>query len=155
MPVHVNGQFVLSSSRRSLWTSNEKDDVRKIWNEKLVKAISSYARFLVIARQYFVLKKKHASIETALSKYYQLFPYWEMLESQSHNIVRLSPNEGRTILTAKRALSGNPESELKLLGQHVFKKLWTNNEQILACFSVDESGQAKFKWCNLCNENDL
>ena len=151
LPVHVNGQFVLSSSRRSLWLSNEKDDARKLWNEKLIKAISSsYVRFLVIARQHFV--KHGASKEADLSSYYQLLPYWDICESQSHT--RVPQIEGRTILKAKRVLSSNPEGEWKVLGQHVFKKLWTNNVQILACFSRDQSGRTEFQWYNLHNEED-
>ena len=151
LPVHVKGQFVLSSSRRSLWLSNEKGDARKIWNEKLIKAISSsYVRFLVIARQHFV--QHTASKEADLISYYQLFPYWDICESQSHTGV--PQIEGRTIFKAKRILSSNPEGEWKVLGQHVFKKLWTNNVQILACFNCDQSGRTEFQWYNLRNEED-
>ena len=151
LPVHVNGQFVLSSSRRSLWLSNEKDDARKLWNEKVINAISSsYVRFLVNARQHFV--KHGARKEADLSSYYQLFPYWDICESQSH--IRVPQIEERTILKAKRVLSSNPEGEWKLLGQHVFKKLWTSNCQILAIFSRDQSGRTEFQWYNIHNEED-
>ena len=151
LPVHVNGQFVLSSSRRSLWLSNEEGDARKIWNEKLINAISSsYVHFLVIARQHFV--KHGASKEADLTKYYQLFPYWDICESRPHS--RVPQIEERTILKAKRVLSSNPEGEWKVLGHHVFKKLWTNNVQILACFSRDQSGRTEFQWYNLRNEED-
>ena len=162
LPVHVNGQFILSSNRRSLWTSNEEDD-KKLWNEMLVKAISSsYVHFLVTARQYFVLFKKKCvstkQLQTALSRYYKLFPYWERQQkSLPPSILTQGHGEERTILTAKRVLSGNPEGEWKLLGQLVFKKLWVNNAEILALIGHHKSGQAtgsEVKWCILHNEDD-
>ena len=160
LPVHVNGQFILSSNRRSLWTSNEEDD-KRLWNENLVEAISSsYAHFLVTARQYFVqLRKKRVStkqLQTSLSSYYQLFPYWE-LQHKSLPPSTARHGEEHTILTAKRVLSENPEGEWKFLGKLVFKKLWANNAEILASIGHHESGQArgsKVKWCILHNEDD-
>ena len=80
VPVHINGSFVLDSSRRGLWKSTNPDgghDDRSRWNAYLFEAIaSSYANFLVQARQNY-LKSTYDSWKQAiddLHNYYHLFP---------------------------------------------------------------------------------
>ena len=120
LPVHVNGQFVLNSNRRSLWRSDKNDTEKESWNDNLVQAIaSSYAHFLVHARKIYVTIPKQAdskTLKSALDKYYHLFPYWNLSSSESK-------------------LSGDaycPEKEWKELAQSVFKRLLEANQPILA-----------------------
>ena len=82
VPVHINGSFVLDSSRRGLWKSTNPDgghDDRSRWNTCLFKAIaSSYANFLVQARHRY-LKRTYNSWNQALDdlhNYYHLFPHF-------------------------------------------------------------------------------
>ena len=79
LPVHVNGHFILNSTRRELWASTNIDSVdnRSRWNNNLIQALaSSYANFLLGARTHYVAEE-YISIRTALSHietYYSLFP---------------------------------------------------------------------------------
>ena len=78
-PVHVNGHFILDSNRRGLWscTSIDGTDKRSEWNDNLIQALaSSYADFLVRAKEHYVLKE-YTNMHTAISAmqdYYRLFP---------------------------------------------------------------------------------
>ena len=57
LPVHINGNFILDSNRRDLWSSSnpsELDDKSR-WNQNLFMAIaSSYADFLMQCKSYYV-----------------------------------------------------------------------------------------------------
>ena len=54
LPVHINGQFVLGTNRRSLWNSDNEDSKTR-WNNALIEAIaSSYVHFLNEARDHIV-----------------------------------------------------------------------------------------------------
>ena len=79
LPVHVNGNFILDSSRRALWnpTSSGHRDERDEWNKKLLKAISSsYAKFLVNCRSYFIKQsyKSKEELNLGVERYYGVFP---------------------------------------------------------------------------------
>ena len=82
LPVHINGSFVLSTSRRSLWRSSNTDDPddRDKWNQKLIEAIaSSYAKLLVTAREFYILPECYDSKEKLkidIQQYYRIFPTW-------------------------------------------------------------------------------
>ena len=90
-PVHLNGHFILNSTRRELWRSTDVDitDSRSQWNDNLCKALaSSYADFLVRARSHYVLEeyKTMRTAVDAIEKFYALFPifseqktYWNVL----------------------------------------------------------------------------
>ena len=82
LPVHLNGNFILDATRRNLWHSTNPDDPddRMKWNLMLIKAIaSSYTKFLVDARQFYV-KSGACSSRTLLwndiQHYYSVFPTW-------------------------------------------------------------------------------
>ena len=80
LPVHINGNFFLDSSRRNLWTptDTEREDGPSTWNIRLLQAIaSSYANFLDHARSYYVSSepyKNWASVNSDIEKYYDIFP---------------------------------------------------------------------------------
>ena len=117
---HVNGQFVLSKSWKSLWISNEQDK-SKIWNDNLIEAISSsYAHFLVIARQYYVQTtvRRSQDLATALSRYYQLFPYLEEPFEFSPQLLTLGTGIGHIVLKPK----SHQEVILKMSGNHYVSK---------------------------------
>ena len=85
VPVHVNGSFVLHSSRRDLWKTSKPGEVddRCQWNSRLFKAIaSSYADFLVKARSHY-LKSTYKDWTNALADlrtYYSLFPWFPVID---------------------------------------------------------------------------
>ena len=57
LPVHVNGHFILDSTRRNLWntTNPGRDDGHSVWNKNLLSAIaSSYAILFDNAKHYYV-----------------------------------------------------------------------------------------------------
>ena len=82
LPVHVNGHFILNSSRRALWkpTVESQKDERSQWNENLLTAIaSSYAKLLINARRYYVHKDAYGDenqLRVAVNQYYNAFPNW-------------------------------------------------------------------------------
>ena len=79
LPVHINGHFVLNSTRRQLWqpTNPDEPDSFTVWNKNLLSAIaSSYAKFLDSVRQYFVSEEycKMSILHDDISNYYSIFP---------------------------------------------------------------------------------
>ena len=79
VPVHINGSFALDSTRKGLWVSSDPDgkDDKTNWNNRLHKALaSSYATFLVRAREYFFKPsyKRWPEALEAVGNYYKLFP---------------------------------------------------------------------------------
>ena len=110
LPVHINGQFVLSSNRRSLWAGDpESNDEKKEWNDNLMEAIaSSYVHYLTEARHVFVKDREYTDKRTffgCINQYYHLYPFHAMsrFENNCLRMVRL-----------------------------VFLKLWKANSEILA-----------------------
>ena len=132
LSVHINGQFALTSNRRSLWnsTTDEADNKTK-WNNDLIKAIAySYAQFLCEARQYYISNERYKSSEQfndAVDSYYSLFPFWKKGEDKHRSIDR------------------------KGIGSMVFEYLWSINAPVL----VSEINHLKFisaQWHILHNE---
>ena len=71
LPVHVNGNFILESSRSCLWQSRDSEaDDKKRWNDRLIEALgSSYANFLEKCQSIVVDK-------SFIAQYYAFFPRW-------------------------------------------------------------------------------
>ena len=81
LPVHINGHFILNSTRRNLWVSTDQEreeDNRSYWNKNLLQAISSsYAHFLERITEYFPELEKcsiRESFEVGVNDYYACFP---------------------------------------------------------------------------------
>ena len=98
-PVHVNGHFILNSTRRELWKSTDSgsNDNRSQWNDNLILALSSsYADFLVRARSHYVsgeYKTLHVAMD-AIGHYFSLFPsftrqktYWNTMAREVYNLI--------------------------------------------------------------------
>ena len=123
LPVHVNGHFILDSSRRALWKSTieSQKDERSQWNENLLTAIaSSYAKLLINARRYYVHKDAYEDenqLERDISRYYNIFPNW------SHSI----PTRPVAV-----------EDWLRV-AEEVYRKLGHHNAPILATISTKHS----------------
>ena len=89
LPVHVNGHFILDSSRRNLWTStNSKElDAKSQWNQCLIGAIaSSYAHFLNNIQEYYFAKDesiKRVDVGRIVKNYYSVFPKCTLEPSKS------------------------------------------------------------------------
>ena len=87
LPVHVNGHFILNSTRRELWKSTDPNtqDERSLWNDNIIRAIaSSYTHFFLQAQQHF-LNPEYKDIHTLLSqieRYFGLFPRFSGAKSQ-------------------------------------------------------------------------
>ena len=80
LPVHVNGSFILNSTRREIWnpTTPGVPDVKSTWNNNLFEAIaSSYADFLVNCKKFY-FKDTYLSWKTALNdlkRYCDIYPH--------------------------------------------------------------------------------
>ena len=79
LPVHINGHFILNSTRRNLWVATDKEgDDKSRWNQNILQAIaSSYAQFLERMPEYFAQFEGFTSrktIETTVIEYYKCFP---------------------------------------------------------------------------------
>ena len=124
LPVHVNGNFILDSSRRALWnpTFSGHRDERDEWNKKLLKAVSSsYARFLVNCRSYFMkrLYKTEKELLHGVDSYYGVFP----------SLFSHATSEETSYL--------GPESNWLKLTRNVYMKLLEQNAKVLACIEVN------------------
>ena len=118
LPVHINGSFVLHSSRRQLWqpTSRYIDDKAK-WNKNLMEAIaSSYAHLLVELQDIFISpskKETRSELIKCIELYYRTFPVW-------------LPQCGYV-----------PEGECLDLAKMVYNKLYQENSFILVHLEED------------------
>ena len=79
LPVHVNGHFILNSTRRQLWQSTNpgEEDARTIWNKNLLSALaSSYANFIANAQQYYIDAEytKMSILRDDIDNFYSVFP---------------------------------------------------------------------------------
>ena len=136
LPVHVHGQFALSSDRRSLWISYDNDtsavaDRKDVWNKHLIKAIAvSYTYFLThaIARDSHPCDKRMSLL--FLKQYYKLYP--------SYIETTLDP--------------------WRTMARKVYKKLSKLNSPILATLVKSVTSENKttdheelfvIKWCEL------
>ena len=77
LPVHINGHFILNSTRRNLWVSTDPEigDDKSRWNQNILQAIaSSYAHFLEQITTFYTQVEGSASQESLLTDYYKCFP---------------------------------------------------------------------------------
>ena len=129
LPVHINGQFILGTNRRSLW-SGETEDKRSKWNSQLFNAISSsYAAFLEIM-QSIIMEKNYSDkemLQSDLESYYSFYPFYEGI-----------------------GLS----KEISMLAKSVFDNLWRINAKIL-CQEKERSGSHfEVLWHHLHSDNE-
>ena len=77
LPVHINGHFILHSSRQSLWKADDDDnDSKHQWNTALLKAIaSSYAMLLMTIKADYKILSGEVHLRD-VEKYYKAFPSW-------------------------------------------------------------------------------
>ena len=95
LPVHINGHFILNSTRRNLWvpTDLERGDEKSLWNKNILQAIaSSYAQFLERIPEYFTELQGRATRDTfekASKNYYTCFPHNPKRKSLSDSWLEL------------------------------------------------------------------
>ena len=153
LPVHVNGNFILDSSRRALWNSTCRDDRNK-WNKKLLKAISSsYAKFLVDSRSYFT-RRSYKSIDELLlgtNGYYSTFPITKAPKPDPTDASHQNNVPGKQLTKAMyQASAPAPEAQWLDLARDVYVKLSENNAKILLCIEIEqESTDHKVVWHKL------
>ena len=122
LPVHINGNFILNSTRRNLWNSSGegREDNRSVWNNQLFQAISSsYAVLLENAQSSYVSTGSYKTVTTAnndVQRYYEIFPSLGQLDSQ-----------------------------FRTLAKGVYEKLITHNQYILAEIAKLSTDQSKLK----------
>ena len=142
LPVHINGQFVLSSNRHSLWIGEiDGIDEKKEWNDLLLEAIaSSYVHFLTEASNIFVKDDHYNDREHfygCINQYYGLYPFWNYPKSKAHEQL---------------------DSNCLKMAQIMFQKLWVANSNILATevFSKDKEQKSlvKANWNCLKDEEE-
>ena len=80
LPVHINGHFILNSTRRNLWAPTDpgREDSKSMWNRNMLQAIAaSYAHFLERIHEYFPQLEGCAhreALEESVKEYYACFP---------------------------------------------------------------------------------
>ena len=174
LPVHINGCFVLSSSRRSLWTSDTGNDDQTKWNLSLIQAISSsYVHFLTQARDYYIYSKGYKSLDdlsAAVSCYYNLLPFY-LRKGESEGKTKTAtaysssfgqksflqePAIDKTVQVESTYLDKKEKEDWKGLGCSVFQKLWSTNAPILASEVFPKSPETLFsiKWHLLHNDEN-
>ena len=128
LPVHINGSFVLNSSRRNLWqpTTYHMDDKAR-WNQYLMEAIaSSYTQLLARFQDTFIpVKATMDQVLPSIDQYYKTFPVW---------IPRCGPA---------------PEGECLRLAKMVYDKLHAENAYILVHLEEDDEGIYSVKFLPL------
>ena len=146
LPVHINGQFILGTNRRSLWNSDNEDNKMK-WNNALIEAIaSSYVHFLNEARDHIVKVEGYSyshQFYDAVNWYYSLFPYW--IAAKEHDE------------ESKQSMTTSLSSNWLLLAKSFFTKLWTKNVAVLISevYTNNEKRQViTAQWHPLHNDND-
>ena len=172
LPVHINGQFALSSNRRSLWSSDSGDDSRTNWNSFLIQAIaSSYVHFLTQAREYYLDPEGYKSLDdlyAAVNCYYNLYPiYLERSKPpERSNPAMAYRSQGLTydmkafskrLVTNKPVQAESTNEDWKGLCSSVFKKLWSANAAVLASeIFPNSSSEALYsvKWHLLYNDDN-
>ena len=99
-PVHVNGHFILNSTRREIWKSSDigGSDNRVKWNENLIQALAaSYTKFLMEARTHYI-SNTYEKVQDAVKQvkhYYHTFPspnscsstYWKVLAEKVYTLL--------------------------------------------------------------------
>ena len=174
LPLHINGQFVLSSNRRALWRGGEDEYTDKMkWNDQLVEAISSsYVYFLTKFRHYIVQNdgyKNKKEFYKAVDAYYDSFPYWipPKLSATTSSVL---PTAGR--LTTSTRVSSSPsvvstpqsvtatvkagkilDDQWLNLAKQVFSKLWNVNAEVLVSEAY-EGNIVSPVWHVLHNDED-
>ncbi|XP_019853193.1 PREDICTED: sacsin-like [Amphimedon queenslandica] len=123
LPVHINGEFILSSDRHSLWISevSEKPDDNTKWNNNLLDSISSsYAEFLEQVKPYYCITKGYENMKSCLNavkSYYSLFPFWISVNGWKqigHKVLKLLWFHNAKILTSTKE-----ENQFFLIDWHV------------------------------------
>ena len=149
LPLHINGQFVLTSNRRSLWHGENEHSDKNQWNNQLIKAIaSSYTDFLSKLRQYVVNTEGYIDdreFDKAIDSYYDLFSYW-IIDSTDTTAMSHIPSG----TTAMNRVSLN--DPWLTLAKDVFSKLWTQNYEILVS-KVYDGNKTKANWHKLHNDD--
>ncbi|XP_003382551.1 PREDICTED: sacsin-like [Amphimedon queenslandica] len=161
LPLHINGQFVLTSDRRSLWHGENKHSDKNQWNNRLIKAIaSSYTSFLTKLRQYVVDTKGYMDdreFYRAVDSYYDLFPYWIMPEQSSFSTaIKHSSTDATAMSHTPSGTTATNRASLNdpwlALAKDVFSKLWTQNCEILVS-KVYNGNKIKTNWHKLRNDD--
>ena len=104
LPVHINGHFILHSSRRMLWKTTDNDDLdsKQQWNISLLKAIAtSYAHLLMAAKEDYLCESGEVLLKD-IYKYYHVFPRWtaplpKLEESSSSATASADPKAHKTL----------------------------------------------------------
>ena len=141
LPVHINGQFVLVSNRRSLWVSTTKEpDDKTRWNDSLIEAIaSSYVQFLERAKNYYFSHDGFDNLDDlfdSINRYYSLFPLWNpsfMYEKKKEKPETTYRSAGFFQYSMpSRSHTHFHRTDWKGMCSNVFQIMWARNSMFLA-----------------------
>ena len=166
LPVHINGQFFLST-HRSLWNSDSGDDDQTKWNLSLFEAIgSSYVHFLLQARDYYVHPEGYESLDdlfAAVNCYYNLYPFYLRKPQKKTKLVTYTSQDTkldqRVVFSQNLVAGKNVQINLDKndeFGCSVFKELWSTNVPVLASEVFPSSPETLYfvKWHFLHNNDN-
>ena len=108
LPVHVNGHFILHSSRRALWRTTVKEDIDKKqqWNTFLLRAIaSSYAQLLLTMKEDYGIESGEVDPKN-VERYYKTFPSWTAPPTKSFSTSSERPSSAGGDAPASASASG-------------------------------------------------
>lgn len=131
LPVHINGNFILNSTRLNLWHTPKQDDKTR-WNNSLIKAIgSSYEHFLMNVKEYFFTQQAYEvwpSLLDAIHRYYSFFPCinnasldtkWQALSDDVYAKI-VDHNDAVLIVVESTRAPGHSSSSAK----NIFRLQW-------------------------------
>ena len=166
LPVHINGQFVLSS-HRSLWNSDSGDDDQTKWNLSLFQAIvSSYVHFLSQARDYYVHPEGYQSLDdlySAVNCYYNLLPFYLGKPAEKTKLAASNRSQGtisdQRVFSQNLIASNTAQTNLDKSNEFhwlFFQSLWFANVPVLASEVFPSSQEALYfvKWHLLHNDDN-
>ena len=139
-PVHINGQFILNTNRRSLWvgSSDGSEDNKTRWNNSILESIvSSYCQYLGEIKSIYIKSSGYDKLDelfNAVNAYYSLFPFWKEVKLQKQDV--------------RLPLDWNG------IGSTVLKALWSKNAPILASVTSTNC-PLSIKWHTLQSDSIL
>ena len=116
LPVHINGHFILHSSRRALWRTTNNDDIdsKQQWNTALLKAIaSSYAQLLITIKEDYKIENGEVDLRD-IKRYYQIFPSWTAPQEKSSSVGGSThPQKGKKLETVGATLDSGKHPQVR------------------------------------------
>lgn len=152
LPVHINGQFALDSSRRNLWKDHNSQGQRTQWNDfiKTYVLAPAYAELIACAREYIPgisagdqwYFNDNNDVTSGLQWYHNIFPdpdsthsEWKTIATTVYRLVATSNQAVLPIIREEPSLSSIAPSPRRFSNY--------DNKSLVQC-----------SWVPPCSEND-